>query len=62
MMFSIYNALQIPYEFGFGGSTFDEPYSLVLDLLIDIFFLVDIFLMFCTTLRDKKGFELKEKT
>ena len=53
----VYNGFQVPYQNAFHPEFFDELPFQVLDLLIDIVFVIDIFLMFITSVISNKGKE-----
>jgi hypothetical protein len=55
---SIYNAILIPYEFSFGALITNVVLKEVIDSMIDILFVLDMYLSFFTTAQHKKGYEI----
>jgi hypothetical protein len=54
---AIYNSFQIPLQQAYNPYIFNKTGFVLLDLLIDLVFLVDIILGFITTVKDKRGRE-----
>jgi len=54
---AIYNSLMIPYEQAFKDETLRNPMFIIVDTLIDLAFVVDIGLMFMTSIMTNKGQE-----
>ena len=57
LLFAVYNSLMIPFEQAFKSEYFENAIVKALDNIIDIVFIFDLLLMFCTSVINKKGFE-----
>lgn len=52
MLLATINCFQVPYNVAFPNEIDESVYSTVLDALINLFFILDIFINFCTTYTD----------
>lgn len=52
MLLSVYNAMLIPFQFSFGLPFWYLPVNNIIELVLDVVFLIDNILMFFTTARD----------
>ena len=60
MVFSIYNAMIIPFQISFGTISTNALLISTIEYTIDVVFLVDLILTFFTSRQDKRGYEMKD--
>jgi len=57
MLFAIWNSIQIPYSIAFNEDQETSVFNIILSLMIDSFFIADIFINFRTTYMDEESGE-----
>lgn len=60
MVFSIYNALIIPFQISFGSISNNYTLMHTIEYFIDFIFLIDLIITFFTTRPDRRGYEIKD--
>lgn len=62
MLFAIWNSIQIPYSIAFMPNQDQGVYNTIINLIVDSFFIADIFINFRTSIMDdEKGTEISSE-